>query len=147
MSTVPEVLAALAAMGAATLPTGAQVIAGDLGSVTTTRGRLFLVGDQEFEILWEFDSLGGVTVTEHFVVPCAVVADVQTPEQAIADAQAWADFEALHTAIEADPTLGLSGTFSLNAAVVGPGTFRRLGDSEGRHSLVRFGVDVFAAND
>ena len=146
MSTVPEVLAALATLGGATLP-NSQIIDGTLSSVTQTTGRLFLVGDQEFEIQRDFDSLGGVTTTERYVVPCAVVADVQTPDQSVADAQAWADYEALEIAVAATPQLGLAGSFSLQAAIVGTQSFRRLADENGRHSLVRFGVDVYCAND
>lgn len=146
MSTVPEVLAALATLGAATLP-NSQTINGDLASVTTTRGQLFLVADEDFEVERQFDSLAGVTTTERYVVPCSVVADVPGSDQSVADAQAWADYEALEVAVAANPTLGLHALFSLQATIVGTQTFRRAADSDGRHSLVRFGVEVFAAND
>lgn len=146
MSTVPEVLTALASLGVSTLP-NSQVINGDQASVGVTRGRMLLIGDEEFEIEEEFDSLGGVTTTEHYAVPCAVISDVPGADQTVADVQAWADYEAMKAAVIGNPSLGLSGSFSLRAAVVGMQRFRRLSDSEGRHSLVRFFVDVFAASN
>lgn len=147
MSSVPEVLTALASLGVSTLPSTVQVINGDSGSVTTTRGRMLLVGDEEFEIEEEFDSLGGVTTTEHYAVPCAVISDVPTTDQSVADAQAWADYEAMKAAVISDPSLGLSASFSLQAAIVGRQRFRRLADPEGKHTLVRFFVDVFATSN
>jgi hypothetical protein len=145
MSSVPEVLAAIAALGTATLP-NSQVINGSLTSVTGTQGRLFLIGDEEFEVQREPDSLGGTTATESYTVPCAIAADIQTPDQYVADAQAWADYEAVEAAIRAAPQLGLAASFSLNASVTVP-RFRRLADENGRHALVRFGVEVFAASN
>ena len=144
MSTVPAVLAALATLGVATL-TSSQVINGPAGSVTTTTGRLLLIGDQDFDVEDEFDSVAEVSTTEHYVVPCAIAADLSTPDQSVADAQAWADFAVFRLMVAADPTLGLSGSYSLHAAVVGVKTFRRAATSEGRSSLIRFGIDVFAA--
>jgi hypothetical protein len=146
VTTVPEVLTALASLGVTTLP-GSQVINGDLTSVTNVKGRLLLIGDQDFDVAREFDSLAGVTTTEHYVVPCGAVADLPTPDQSVADAQAWADYEAMEVAIANNPSLGLSGSFSLQAAIVGTQTFRRLANSDGRQSLVRFGVDVFATSN
>ena len=144
MSTVPVVLAALTTLGTATL-TNAQVINGPAGSVTTTTGRLLLIGDQDFDIEDEFDSVAEVSTTEHYVVPCGVAADLATPDQSLADAQVHADFATFRAALAADPSLGLSGSYSLRVAIVGVRTFRRAATSEGRSSLIRFGIDVFAA--
>ena len=80
MSSVPEVLAALKTLVQTALP-NSQVIEG-LGSVTTTTGRLVLIGDEEFEVEREPDSLGGTTATEEYTVPCATAADVPTPATA-----------------------------------------------------------------
>jgi hypothetical protein len=146
MSTVPEVLAALAVLGQATLP-GHQVINGTLGSVTVTDGPLLLIGDEDFEIKREPDSLAGVTATEEYVVPCSVVADVPGADQSVADAQAYADSEAMEAAIFGNPHLGLSAGFSLHATIVATQTFRRLADQNGRHALVRFGVHIFATTN
>jgi hypothetical protein len=106
-----------------------------------------MIGDEDFDITSEFDSLGGVTVTEDYTVPCATLADVQTPDQSVADAQAWADFEAMQIAITADPSLGLSASLSLQATIVGIKTSRRRATSDGRSSMVRFSVHIFAANN
>lgn len=146
MSSVPEVLAAVATLGTATLP-NSQTINGDLASVTTTRGRLFLVADEDFEVERQFDSLGGVTTTERYVVPCSAVSDVPGSDQSVADAQAWADYEAMEVAVAANPTLGLHAQFSLQAVIVGTQTFRRAASENGRHSLVRFGIEVFATSN
>ena len=117
-----------------------------MSGVTITQSRLLLIGDDEFEVEREPDSAGGNTATERYVVPCSISADVPTPDQSIADAQAWADLEALDAALIANSALGLSGSFSLNAMLVAP-RFRRMGDADGRHALVRFGVDIYAANN
>jgi hypothetical protein len=146
VSTVPEVLAAIAVLGAATLPTY-QVVNGPYGSVTVTKGQVFWVADEDFEIQREPDSLAGVTATEEYVVPCGVDASVPTPDQSVADAQAWAAYEALEAAIIANPHLGLSAAFSLHATIIGTQTFRRLPDQNGRYALVRFGLHVFATTN
>ena len=143
MSSVPEVLAALSTLGRTALP-NSQVVDGTLPPGTT--GRLLLIGDEDFDVEREPDSAGGTTATERYIVPCAIAADLQTPEQSIADAQAWADFEVIENALEATPDLGLSPALSLSAMVVNV-VFRRLADADGRHALVRFGVDIYAANN
>lgn len=147
MSSVPEVLAALGVLARATLP-NAQVIDGSITGVSgPTSSRMLLIGDEEFNVQRELVSLAGSSATEEYVVPCAAVADVlNTPDQYVADAQAWADYEAIEAALAGDPVLGLSASFSLNASIVEP-RFRRAGDENGRHALVRFGVHVYAANN
>ena len=153
MSSVPEVLAALATLGRATLPNN-QVIDGTLEGVTVTGGRLLLIGavfsgraEDDFEIERERDSLAGVTATEEYVVPCGVVSDVPGADQSVADAQAWADYEAMEAAIIANPHLGLSASFSLHATILATQAFRRRADQNGRHALVRFGVHIFATTN
>ena len=147
MSSVPEVLAALVSLARAALP-NSQVIEGPVTGLSgPTSGRMLLVGDEEFDVQRELVALAGSSATEEYVVPCAAVADVlNTPDQYVADAQAWADYEAIEAAVAADPVLGLSASFSLNASITGP-RFRRMGDETGRHALVRFGVHVYAANN
>lgn len=108
---------------------------------------MLLVGDEDFEILREPDSLAGITATEEYVVPCAVLIDVPGSDQSVADTQAWTDYEAMEAAIIANPHLGLSAGFSLQATIVATQNFRRLADQNGRHTLVRFGVHIFATTN
>jgi hypothetical protein len=118
-----------------------------LESVGGTKGPLLLIGDEDFEIEREPDSLAGVTATEDYVVPCRVVADVPGADQSIADAQAYADYEAMESAIFGNPHLGLSAGFSLHATIIATQTFRRFADQNGRHAAVRFGVHIFATTN
>lgn len=108
---------------------------------------MLLVGDEDFEILREPDSLAGTTATEEYVVPCAVLIDVPGSDQSVADTQAWADYEAMEAAIISNSHLGLSAVFCLHATIGAPQTPRRLADQNGRHTLVRFGVHVFATSN
>ncbi len=156
MSSVPAVLAALAALGAATLP-NSQVINGGLGSITITQPHLFLVGDEAVEIERDFDSMSTVTMSEEYVVPLTITVDVPGTDQTVADNAAFADYEAFMQAVLDHPsghTLGLeaAGVISvLPAGAFGPrggsGTshrFQRLADENGRHAAIRFAVRVYA---
>src|SRR5829696_1153708 len=116
MSSVPAVLAALAALGSATLSADVQVVNGSVGSVTFTKEQYFLIGDDEIPVEREFDSMSTVTTSEVYVVPLTCGADLQATDQALADAAADTIYEAMLTAIlghPAGPTLGLGDGISV----------------------------------
>jgi len=149
MSSVPAVLAALAALGATTLP-DSQIINGSRQSVTISRGRMLLVGDDEVLITRDFDSLGGPgTSSEQYVVPLAAFAGFSGADQTVADAAAFADYEAMVQAIldhPSGPTLGIvaAGVSALSVQPTGEHRFQRLADEDGRQAVVRFDVHVYA---
>jgi len=143
-------MAALTALGAATLP-NSQAINGGISSVTGSPERVFLVGDEEVLITRDFDSLGGPggTTSEQYFVPLATGADLSGADQTAADAVAFADYEAIVQAIldhPSGPTLGIvaAGVSALSIQPTGEHRFMRLADENGRHALVRFSVNVYA---
>src|SRR5215217_2919963 len=139
MSSIPAVLAALAALGEATLPNN-QVINGGWTSETVTYGRLLLVGDEEILIERDFDSMSDVTTSEQYVVPLAVAADLAGSDQLLADAAALADYEAMVQAILEHPsghTLGLEASGVISVLPLGSHSFRRASDKTGVHAMVR----------
>jgi len=150
MSSVPAVLAALASLGAATLP-NTQTINGDIRSVAGSGERLFVIADEEVLITRDFDSLGGVggTSSETYFVPLANAADLSGADQTAADNLAFTDYEAMVQAIldhPSGPTLGIAaaGVSMVSVQPTGEHRFQRLADENGRHSLVRWGVQVYA---
>lgn len=150
MSSVPAVLAGLAALGVATL-LDSQTINGDIRSVPGSRERLFLVGDEEVLITRDFDSLGGPggTSREQYFVPLATFSSLSGTDQTAADAIAFADYEAMVQAIldhPSGPTLGIvaAGVSMVSVQPTGEHRFQRLAEENGRQALVRFGVQVYA---
>ena len=146
MSSVPVVLAALAELARATLPQS-QVINGGESSVETTTGRLLLIGDDEIVIERQFDSMSTASTSEEYVVPLRAAVDLATRKQTDADAQAFADYEALVQAIldhPSGPSLGLEASGVLSVLPVGSHRFGRTADPDGRQSTVRFTVRVYA---
>jgi hypothetical protein len=149
VSSVPAVLAALASLGVATLP-NTQTINGGSGSVVISRERLFLVADEEILIQRDFDSLAGpATSSEQYFVPLAMAADLSGADQLAADSAAFADYEAMVQAIldhPLGPTIGIvdASVLAISVQPTGEHRFVRLADENGRHSLVRWGVQVYA---
>lgn len=151
MSTVPAVLAALTSLARAALP-NTQVINGPAGSVARTKDRVLLVGpdsDEEILIDEQFDSMSNETTSEAYVVPMTVVADYSGIDQTISDSAAFADCAAMLQAIGAHPsgpTLGLEASGVISVLPIGERRFQRVANESGRHSVVRFGVQVYAQN-
>jgi hypothetical protein len=146
MSSVPAVLAALTTIGRNALP-DSQVINGGLSSETVTLGRALLIGDEEILIQRDFDSMSDVTTSEQYMVPLATIADFPGSDQLLADAAAFADYEAIVQAILDHPsghTLGLSASGVISALPLGEHRFLRASDRTGVHAMVRFGVQVYA---
>lgn len=143
-STIPAVLAALVTLGQATLPDW-QVINGPLGSVTTTGGRLLMVGEGDVTGRRDLDSMSLGTTSEQYVVSMVANVDLPGTDQTAADSAAMAAYTALEAAVRlfpGGPTLGLSVV--LQALPTGDFSLTRIADENGRHAAVRFTILVYA---
>jgi hypothetical protein len=149
VSSIPAVLAALKTLGDATLA-GWQGINGPVGSVTTTAGNLFLVGDEDVVADRQFDSMGIDTTSETYTVPIIVNADVSAgTDQQTADTLALDAYMLFERAIReypAGPNLGLAASGVLQALPTGEFRLMRSADDQGRHAAVRFFVAIYAQN-
>ena len=146
MSSVPAVLAALTALGSATLP-DRQVINGGTDAEPITRERFLLVGDEEFDIEEDFDSMSTETSSEQYVVPCTAGADLSGTDPMQATAAAFADYRTFRQAVLQHPsghTLGLEADGVISVLPVGTRRFVRRSDQNGKHAVVRFGFRVYA---
>ncbi len=147
MSTsIPTVLAALVTLGQATL-TGWQVINGPLGSVTTTTGRLLVVGEGDVTGRRDLDGMSLDTTLEAYVLSLVANVDLPGTDQQAADTLALAAYAAMETAVRGypgGPTLGLPGV--VQALPTGDFALMRKADENGRHAAVRFTVAVLAQN-
>jgi hypothetical protein len=148
VSTVPAVIAALVALGEATLSLDDwQVIDGPLGTVTTPRERLLLVGDTEIVSPAEFDSYGGASQAERYTLPLLVSVTLTGFDTLpAARTEAFTAHEEIRDAILASPGRNL-GLTAQSVVDVFPSVERRVqqfATENGRSVAIRFGVDVYA---
>jgi hypothetical protein len=148
MSTVPAVIAALVALGEATLDIDEwQVIDGPLESVTTARPRLLLVGDEDIVSDTQFNNLAASETDDRYTVPLLVSVGLPGADSlAIARTEAMDTYEAIRDAVLNAPgrNLGLSAQGVLEAVVTGERRVTPYARPEGRACDVRFFVNIWA---
>ena len=147
MSTIPAVVAALVTLARATLDqTAWQVIDGPPGVVTSTRDRVFLVGDDEITSVTEWNDLAAVTMDDRYSVPLRVsIALPGADTLPTCRVEALAAYEAVRDAVLASPgrNLGLGGQGVLEVVVAGC-RVSQLAVENGRAVEVRFFAQVYA---
>ena len=144
-STIGPVLAALATLGTATLPTF-QVVSGSDASAALLTGRVLAVADQPVTGTSALDSMDVGTRTEQYVVPLVVAVSLPGADtQSAAITAAMDAYAAMESAIReypGGPNLGLGE--GVNAMPVGGFEMRPTATEQGRRPAVRFSVAVFA---
>jgi hypothetical protein len=152
MTSIPIVLAALETLGGTVLTApDTQIINGSFSSVTTTTGRVFVIGgDPELPIIGTrvLDSMSGRTTREDYVVPLVTSASLPGTDQTLADLQAISDYQAIELAVReyAGGALGLGAQGVMNVLPTGEFSLSRFATENGRSSAVRFSVRVQAQN-
>lgn len=146
MSTIPAVIAALVALGQATLDGELwETIDGPIETVTTAAQRLLLVGDAEIISPTDFDSLGSSGMSERYTVPLLISVSLPGPDSLItARTQAFATHEEIRDAILNSPSLGLVAQGVLSAFPTSERRVQQYATPEGRSVAIRFGLDVYA---
>jgi hypothetical protein len=152
MTTIPAVMAALAALANATLNTDIwQAINGPSTSVTTTKNHLVTIGGEDEGVggTRELNSMGVDTTEEQYLVPVVISADLAGTDQLLADDAVLDAYEAYEQAIReypAGPNLGLAASGVLKALPTGDFRLMRRATGETRSAAVRFYVSVYAQN-
>jgi hypothetical protein len=146
VSTVPAVLVALKALGEATLDTDEwQFVDGPLGTVTASKSRVLLIGDDEIVSDLTYNDLASLGMDDQYRVPLLISVGLSGPDSLIMcrDA-ALAAFDELRDAVQGLFNLGLHAQGVHKAVVTGERRIRQLTGPEGRTCEVRFYVEVFA---
>lgn len=145
MTTLPVVLTALTELAKATLGADWQVINGPVRSITVTKERMLLIGDEPVSGRRDLDSMSLLTTAEQYTVPLVANVDLPGTDQGAADAAALAAYEAIEAAVRTHPdgpNLGLGD--SIQALPTGEFSLQRQADDDGRHAAVRFSIFIFA---
>lgn len=148
MSTIPAVIAALVALGEATLDGGEwSIVDGPVGTVTTIKDRVFAIADTEIVSPTGYDSLGGYGMAERYMVPLVLSVSLPGADTlALARAEAFAAHEDIRDALlgGTDRSLGLSAEGVLDVVPTAERRVQQFASENGRSVAVRWGVDVYA---
>lgn len=147
MSTIPLVILGLVALGEATFDSDLwQVVDGPIGTVTTTKSRLFAVGAEEIFSPVGFDSLGAQGMEERYTVPLVVSVTLSGADTLpMARSEAFAALDDYCDALLAgDRRLGLGAQGVLNVVPTADRRLEQAATANGRFVAVRFGAEVYA---
>lgn len=149
MSTIPAVVAALVALGEATLSLDEwQVIDGPVGAVTAAMPRVLLVGDEEIVSATDFNNVAASEMDDRYTVPLLVSVTLPGADSLpVCRVDALAAYEDIRDAVLAPAlarNLGLGAQNVLEAVVTGERRVQPYAMPEGRSVTVRFYVSIWA---
>jgi hypothetical protein len=146
MSTIPPVVAALVAVGEATLDGDDWIVAdGPIGTVPTAGQRLLLIADEEIVSTVNYNDLASMGMDDQYLVPLLASVALPGPDTlATARTEALAAYDDIRDALQVLFNLGLQAQGVHKAVVTGEKRVQPFALAEGRSVAVRFYVEVFA---